>query len=44
MLTDDEPGGVGKEDLPWTSSIFFPDITFTRCEGVLIELSLFRLS
>jgi len=44
MLMNDEPEGIGKEDLPWTSSIFFPDIIFTRCEGVLIELSLFRLS
>ena len=26
MLMDDEPEGIGKEDLPWTSSIFFPDI------------------
>jgi len=43
MLMDGEPEAIGKEDLPWTSSIFFPDITFTRFEEDLIELSLFRL-
>jgi hypothetical protein len=32
MQMDDEPEGIGKEDLPWTSSLFFPDIPYTRCE------------
>jgi len=44
MLMDGELEGIGKDDLPWTSSVFFPDINFTRFEEVLIELTLFRLS